>query len=86
MANATAGNADMKRGAPVGYYRYQHWPRIQNALAARPTTVRALADALGMNRETLAGHLLRMRAHGRAHVQREAHGNIGAVWAARRTT
>lgn len=74
----------MKRGAPRGYTRYEHWPRIQNALAARPTTVRALADALRMNRDTLKGHLYRMRAHGRAYVQLEAHGKIGAVWAARR--
>ena len=75
----------MKRGAPRGYMRYQHWPRIQAALAARPTTVRALADALGMQRDTLQDHLYRMRAHGRAYVQREGSGNVGAVWAARRT-
>ena len=48
----------MKRGAPRGYMRYQHWPRIQAALAARPTTVRALADALGMQRgQCLRRHL-----------------------------
>ena len=31
----------MKRGAPRGYVRYEHWPRIQNALASHPMTVRA---------------------------------------------
>lgn len=74
----------MKRGAPRGYVRYEHWPRIQNALAAQPTTVRALAGELGMNRDTLKDHLQRMRAHGRAYVQREASGRVAAVWAARR--
>ncbi len=76
----------MKRGAPRGYVRYEHWPRIQNALASHPTTVCALATELGMNRDTLADHLRRMRAHGRVYVQHDGHGTIGAVWAARRTT
>jgi DNA-binding transcriptional regulator YhcF (GntR family) len=48
--------------------------------------VRALATELGMNRDTLADHLRRMRAHGRVYVQHDGHGTIGAVWAARRTT
>ncbi len=57
-----------------------------SALASHPTTVRALATELGMNRDTLADHLRRMRAHGRVYVQHDGHGTIGAVWAARRTT
>ena len=74
----------MKRGAPLGYRRREHWPTIQATLAQRPATMYELAATLGMHPERVRQFLRHMRRERLAYVQVEGSGTKPAVWHARR--